>query len=197
LIPGQHPLVLHYKTALPPRLTAGDSLAWSVHTHLTTGASVFLVLTAVVKGTPTRITIGGSGVEVDDSGNAAFTLPSSTTEAYLAGKYDWVLFALDSAGDRSQISSGVIYIAADPAGAAPIDPRTDNEKLLANIKNLLQGKALDDVSMYKIGTRELEKMPIRDLLYWEGIIESRVRRERIRRGQKVPTRTVGISFGGR
>lgn len=197
MIPGQHPLVLHYKTALPARITAGDSLSWSVHTHLTIGASVFFVLTAVIKGTPTRITIGDSGVAVDAFGNAAFALASSTTEAYAAGKYDWVLFGLDSAGDRSQISAGVIRIDADPAGTNPVDPRTDNEKLLANIKNLIQGKALDDVSMYKIGTRELEKMPIRDLLYWEGIVASRVRRDRIRRGEKVPSRTVGISFGGR
>ena len=79
----------------------------------------------------------------------------------------------------------------------PSTPRSENERLLANVKCLLQGKALDDAIMYKIGTRELTKMPVKDLLYWEGILETRVRRERIRRGESVPSKTIGITFGGR
>jgi hypothetical protein len=51
--------------------------------------------------------------------------------------------------------------------------------------------------MYKIGGREVTTLSPLDLEKWHGILAARVRAERRRRGEYVPTKTVGIVFGGR
>lgn len=181
--------------SLPAQIRAGDAFAWSVQTQLAAGLTLFYVLTAIVKNAPVRIAI--PPVSIDVNLLASFSIASSVSAAWTPGKYQWVCFAIDGLGNRSEIAQGKIRIDPDVNGATAVDPRSDNERLLANIQALLQGKALDDAAMYKIGTRELTKMTIKDLLYWEAIIEARVRRERIRRGEYVPTKTVGITFGGR
>lgn len=69
-----------------------------------------------------------------------------------------VFFSNDSAGNRAEIAEGAIRILPDVAGANPADTRTYNERLLASLRLLAQGKALDDVTIYKIGTREVTTM---------------------------------------
>ena len=108
-----------------------------------------------------------------------------------------MLFAFDLTGQRTQIASGTLRILPDPNGAVPADPRTYNQRMLDQIRAVLAGNALDDVQMYKIGTRELTKVDRMTLLKIEALFESRVRRERIRKGQFAPTATIGITFGGR
>ncbi len=176
-------------------MRAGDLFAWQVQTGLLPGTSVLYFLTGVVNNVPVRIAI--PSVFTDASGVASFSVPSATTGTWTPARYQWVCFAVDSSGNRTELGIGKLLVDPDVGGAAPVDPRSNNEKLLGNVKCLLQGKALDDVIMYKIGTRELTKMPIKELLYWEGILEARVRRERARRGEYVPTKTIGILFGGR
>lgn len=185
------------KDSLPPELRAGDARSWSVPTNLAAGTLVFYVLTAVISNRPVRNKIGGAGVAVDASGMAAFILDSATTATWVPGRYQWVAFAVDGDGDRTQLAQGVIKILPDVAGDAAVDPRSFNQKVLDSIRAVIAGNALDDVAMYKIGGRELTKIPRETLLKQEAIFEDRVRRERIRRGEKVPTKTVGITFGGR
>ncbi len=186
--------------SLPEFLRAGDTLAWNLTvpppaTDALPPISVFYVLTAFIANQPVRIQL--ASVTVDANGNAAFTLSSPTTAIWQPGRYQWVLFGVDSAGNRSELAQGVLRVDPDPAGTNPADPRSYNVKLLASIRCLLNGKALDDTIMYKIGGRELTKMPVMDLMKWEALIEARVRRERIRRGEFVCTKTRGILFGGR
>ncbi len=176
-------------------MRAGDLFAWQVQTQLPAGSAVSYFLTGVVNNVPVRIAI--PPVPADASGVASFSIASATTGTWTPARYQWVCFAFDLNGNRSELGIGKLIVDPDVGGATPADPRTQNEKLLANIKCLLQGKALDDVSMYKIGTRELTKMMLPELLKWEAYIEARVRRERIRRGEYVPTKTIGILFGGR
>ena len=56
------------------------------------------------------------------------------------------------------------------------------------------GKALDDVAMYRIGERELTKMPLPDLRKWEAEFEKRVRND-IRRQKGLGMRYLPIVFG--
>jgi hypothetical protein len=181
--------------SLPPRLRGGDLLAFSVQTKLPLGYSLFYILTAVIAGVPTRLTL--PTVAVSATGVASFSVPGTTTTAWLQGRYNWLLFQVDSNGNRDQLAEGEIYIEADPAGTAIPDPRSYNQKLLDSIRCVLAGAVSTDVTMYKIGGREVTKMPRLDLMKWEALIAARVRRERIRRGDFVPTRTLGITFGGR
>ncbi len=44
------------------------------------------------------------------------------------------------------------------------DTRSYNRRLLDQVRAILNGKSLDDVAMYKIGGRELTKIPLPDLL---------------------------------
>jgi len=199
------PCTLEPKVSLPPRFRAGDQLAWNLQLDLNVfaaGTKVFYVLTGVIGNVPVRIFIPAgaqpaNGIAIDDTGLAAFTLASTDTAGWQPGRYQWVLFAVDSSNNRTELAQGEITIVADPNGALPADPRTDNEKLLHQVKCLLNGKAENDVQMYKIGQRELTKMTLDELLKWEGILAVRVRKERERRGEKVRTKTVGILFGGR
>ena len=200
------PCVLQPNQSLPPRLRAGDQHAWTVQTQLAQGTFVFYVFTGVINNVPVRYTLlqptGTApgltgGVQVDAAGVAAFSVASAITAKWQPGRFQWVLFSLDAQGDRQQIAEGEVRIDPDPLALAPADPRSPNEQLLAAIRTLLQGKALDDAQMYKVGNRELTKLPVKDLLYWEAVTEARVRRERVRRGEFVPTKTVGITFGGR
>ena len=174
-------------------MRAGDLFAWAVQTCLDAGVSLFYILTGVVHNAPVRITT--PTVVVDANGLAAFSIPGSTTGAWAPATYQWVLFSLDTAGNRAELAQGKIRVQPDPAAQLPADPRSRSERILANIRCVLQGRSLSDAQMYKIGTRELTKMPIKELLFQEGVYEERVRKERIRRGENVPSRTVGITFG--
>lgn len=175
-------------------MRAGDLISWQVQTPLLPPATVFYVLTGVANNVAVRQTITPSAV--DSNGVAAFSLPSSLTGAWAPAKYQWVCFSTDASGNRTEFAIGTVTVLPDPGGATPVDPRTQNERILANIKCVLQGKSLDDVVMYKIGTREITKMSHKDLLYVEAIYESRVRKERQRRGEKTRSRNLGVRFGG-
>lgn len=176
-------------------MRAGDLFAWQVQTQLAAGSAVLYFFTGVVNNVPVRIAI--PPVPVDANGVASFSIPSATTGTWTPARYQWVCFAFDLSGNRTELGIGKLLVDPDVGGATPVDPRSNNEKLLGNVKCLLQNKALDDVSMYKIGTRELTKMTLKELTWWEGVLEGRVRRERARRGEYVPSKTIGILFGGR
>ena len=75
------------------------------------------------------------------------------------------------------------------------DTRTYNRKLLDQVRAMLLGKTLDDVAMYKIGTRELTKIPIAELTKLEAQLEKRVSNE-MRRAAGKPRRSPSITFGG-
>jgi len=182
--------------SLPAELRAGDALSFAVQTvALDPGTQLFFVLTGIVRNVPTRIQI--AAVAIDDAGVASFTIASATTAAWAPGRYEWVCFALDASSNRIQLAQGQTRISPDPAGANPADPRTYNQRLLDAIRCLIEGRTQDDIAMYKIGGREITRLAPMDLLKWEGIIEVRVRRERMRRGEKLPTKVIGITFGGR
>ncbi len=52
------------------------------------------------------------------------------------------------------------------------DARTYNRQMLDAIRSVLRGKASDDVEMYKIGGRELTRVPWNDLLQAEAHYEA-------------------------
>ena len=186
--------------SLPPELRAGDGRTWAIDASLPPGTTLSYTLTGVIANQPRRLNIPAAGqppVTIDSNGNATFAVTSAVTAAWLPGRYEWVMFAFDASGQRTQIASGTLRVLPDPNGAVPTDPRTYNQRMLEQIRAVLAENALDDVAMYKVGGRELTKVDRLTLLKVEALFESRVRRERIRKGQFVPTKTQGIVFGGR
>lgn len=199
------PCTLEPNVSLPPRLRAGDQLAWNVQTeNLDPASALFYVLTGIVGNVPTRQAIPSiasgappTGGVTLTSGVAAFTLTSAVTDTWKPGKYQWVLFAVDSTGNRTELAQGKIRIDPDPAGTNPADPRSENEIILGQIRCVLKDRTATDVQSYKIGAREMVKMTVDELLKLEGTYATRVRKERIARGEYVKTKTTGILFGGR
>jgi hypothetical protein len=180
---------------LPVELIAGNAHSWTARTRLAAGSTVFYVLNGVVSRVPVRIQIPPA--TVDAEGVASFALASATTAAWQPGRYDWTAFATDTGGARSTLAEGVIRVLPDPAGKVPVDPRSYNERMLDAIRNVLAENITDDVSMYKIGGRELTKVPRETLMRQEAIYESRVLRDLRKAQGKSVRRNVPITFGGR
>lgn len=188
--------VLGISRAVPPRLQAGDSLEWSVQSGLPLGSSLLIVMTLVGSAPIFSVRLGGGGgTAVDAEGVATFSATSDTSKTWLPGRYVWLAAGFDADGKRTTLATGATIVDPDLAGDTPIDPRSYNEKMLAQIRALLQGKMLDDVAMYKIGTRELTKIPLDELRRAEADYEARVKREYRRKAGK-PAQTARITFGG-
>lgn len=184
--------------ALPVDFRAGDNLSRPVQTQLLPGAGLFIVATVVLNGTPSRVRLGGGedGVyPVQADGSVLITADSAATKEWLAGRYKWSAFSVVD-GKRREIMQGTLNVLPDLDGDTAVDPRSEDEKLLDQVRALIGGRALDDVQMYKIGGRELTKMTRAELREWEAELARRVYHERVRRGEKVKKRAVGIRFGG-
>jgi hypothetical protein len=126
------------------------------------------------------------------------TIPSSETAAWAPGWYQWIAYVTDSSNNnRTQLAGGRVKILPDVAGStSPIDPRSQNEKTLWAINQLIAGRSTGDVQMYEIAGRKLVKMTIKELIYFRGIVSAWVRKERKARGESVRPNSVGITFGG-
>ena len=185
--------------SLPPYLVAGDVLAASIQTCQPSTSIFGISLTAVINNVPTRYVLGGVGapIAIDSTGVAALQLPSSTTVAWLPGRYDWVAFAIDANSNRTTLAQGQTVIQPDPTSTTPSDPRSYNRKVLDQIRALRAGKVLDDVMIYKIGGRELTRCTHAELARLEAEYETRWLAERRRKGERLPTKNKGINFGGR
>jgi hypothetical protein len=184
--------------SIPLSLRAGDAHAWEIALPWVPTGTVTLsyVLTGVVCGVPTRIIIN-SGDIAEALNVFTMTVPSSESKAWTPGSYEWLCFLTDSSGNRHPIAEGHVKILPDVAGSAnPIDPRTDNEKTLWAVNQLIKGRAVADVNMYEIAGRKLAKMTIKELMYFRGVVSAWVRKERKARGQYVRPNAVGVNFRG-
>jgi hypothetical protein len=80
----------------------------------------------------------------------------------------------------------------DPASqGAGQDPRSHARKTLDAIEAVVEGRATKDQQAYTIGGRSLQRMPIKDLMYFRGVYRAEVYAEESRltgRGSKVVTR---------
>jgi len=93
-----------------------------------------------------------------------FTITSSVSATYGAGKYHWQLeITQTSSGNRIVLDEGDFNIIVD-LDDNQADPRIFAEKIIAKIETLLLGKADADVSSYSIAGRSLTKMSFQELI---------------------------------
>ncbi len=115
-------------------------------------------------------TVNGSELSVD--------LKAAATAPWLAGLYQWALYAFKDT-DRHLLGSGSVDILADlqqlPVGH---DPRTHAERMLAAITSVLEGRIVKDVESYTIDDRTLNKIPILELNKLKRQYQVLVNRER-------------------
>jgi hypothetical protein len=175
----------------PLEFRAGDTVKWT-QSYADYPASQGWTLAYRFTSATDKYDINGAKVTVTgDTFN--ITLDAASSKVYKPGSYSWVAFVTKS-GERYTVTRGHFTVLPDLANASqPIDDRTLNAKTLDSIRAMISGRT-SDVVEYRIGTREVMKMNIKELLYWQGIYEARVRAEQRDRGENVRTQMIGVRF---
>lgn len=135
----------------------------------------------------------GSGFDAAatvDGNDYLVTVPTATTSACAVGDYEWqAWFSKD--GEKHLADSGRVAVKAGLNSletSATFDGRSEAEKTLTAIRAMLANKATLDQQSYVIGNRQLNRIPIADLLMLEKryvMIVSRERQAaRIKKGGK-------------
>lgn len=119
---------------------------------------------------------------------------AATTAAWIAGEYAWGAYVTLTT-TRYTVDNGVITLKPDPSAvAAGTDQRTHEQKMLAQIRALLEGRTLADVDEYTINGRSLRKMSVTTLREMESYYSNKVNRAQLRRLGINPT-TMQVRFG--
>lgn len=132
---------------IPETFTAGTTL------RLRAGVGTVLILRGSAM----------ADLPADDDG--IILANADLTKGWLPGNVAFSLRKTEKNGDISEISSGSMLILPDisslPAG---VDTRTQNRRTYDAICAVIENRASRDQQEYKIGNRELKRMPISDLL---------------------------------
>lgn len=180
----------------PSLIRAGDTVTWERYFPLYEATGGYTLAYTIINRTVTYQVNGG---EVVPNGNAfTVTIPAATTANWLPGQYRWQAYISDGNGNRYTVAEGVLEITPNlqvqPAG---LDDRELDEKILDAIRDLISGKVLaGDAQKYMIHGRELQRYTFAELKALRSEYALRVREIRIRRGERVPSRTVRSSIRG-
>lgn len=115
------------------------------------------------------------------------SVTASTTGTVAAGTYAWELRASLPAGAVYLVDTGSFDVTANANVTAASDQRTFAEKHLAAIELEMQARVTGDGSAhesYVIGTRQLNKLPMADLVKMRAIYSAEVQRQRF--GGRLP-----------
>lgn len=111
-------------------------------------------------------------------------IKAAETAPWLAGLYQYALYAFNG-DDRHLIDSSTVEILADfQQLAVGYDPRTHTEKMLEAIKSVLEGRIVKDVESYTIDDRTLNKIPILELHKLKRQYQVMVNREKNKQAGK-------------
>jgi hypothetical protein len=159
---------------------AGDTWAWTKHVpgHLsgdgwTLKYAFHNVGSASATGTKLAITASANPNGVDHDVDVA----ASATAALVSGNWKWVAY-VESGVERYTVDQGVLFLEPNLDTAAAGTQQTHNEKMLAAIQSVLEGRATADIESYQIAGRAVNKIPVAELVKWHNIYLSRVQRER-------------------
>lgn len=137
-----------------------------------------------------------------DGANHLISVPPATTASWVAGGYNWSSYVTNGT-DRFTIESGFITVQPDPTTlTADSDPRTANQKILAQIQAALASELSNPLSEYRIGDRTVKRDPATksELLRMESIYKRRVALEQGAAPLSMTPITFkgefGIPFGG-
>ena len=182
----------NWKENPPNPFIAGDYFAFK-RTDLSTNfptssyevkfnASLFGASTASTSAAQISITATESGSEYQ------FTVNGNTTKDWTTGDYAWSIFVTDSsdANKRHQIQYGTFLIKPNWQ-VSNADPRSDAQKNLELVEDILYNRVQGDVSSYSIAGRSLSKLGPDELItmrdFYKRQVVMETRKERIRLGQ--------------
>jgi hypothetical protein len=141
--------------AYPP--SGGWNSSWRV-----IGTGIALDIAASAEGAAFRVTASAATT-------AALTVAARGVACQL---YGWV----SRSGERFAIHEGALLVLPNPATATG-DLRGHAARTLAAIEALLEGRATKDQQSYRIGDRELARIPIEELMTLRDYYRAEARRE--------------------
>lgn len=174
------PLHNETPTAEPSVVRAGDTWKWTKHAGDHTpddGWTLKYALhhkgSAAATGTKLEITATAN----PDGVNHDVLVAKTDTDDLLPGNWTWVAY-VEKGSERYTYDAGVLFVEPNLALAAAGTQQSHNEKMLAAIQSVLQGRAVSDIESYQIAGRAVNKMPVAELLKLESTYLARVRQER-------------------
>jgi len=180
-----------WPTTPPDPFIAGDYFAFK-RGDLTSAfpiASYAVTFNASLFGSSTSTTSAAQiPISATESGSEyLFTVNGNSTKDWTTGDYAWSIFVTDSsdANKRHQIQHGTFEVKANWA-VSTADPRSDAQKNLELIEDILYNRVQGDVSSYSIAGRSLSKMGPDELItmrdFYKRQVTMETRKERIRLG---------------
>jgi len=174
-------------------IMAGNGVSW---TRNATGYYAADGWTLAYKlNSPTNQYLINAADIAGDGDSFTVTIPSTETEVWAPGCYEWIAVAINSGTSRRMpVATGRITILQDIFSAtSPVDTRTQNEIILANIDAMIAGRS--DIDEYEIAGRRVKRTDIAALLSWREVYVTRVKAERQTCGEITPPSDVAIQFG--
>lgn len=160
--------------APPGRVTAGDTWAWAwSRADYPASAGWTLSWRVLGAGVALNVTSAASGdrfvATASATATAALTVGARGLSCTLIG---WVSLA----GERFEIYRAPVFVAPNPATASG-DVRGSAALALEAVDAMIAGRASKDQQSYRIGDRELSRIPIGELLQLRDHLAMEARRE--------------------
>ena len=162
-------------TTEPASLRAGDSASWLISdADYPAGAGWGLTYTFINAAGKFSITSAAEG-----DAHRVHVLPA-VTALYVKGSYAWQCVAADGT-DAYTIRSGTIEVLPSFAAATTLDARSHAQKTLAALEAWIESHDMA-VAKYAIAGREMQYIPIEQLLVLRDKYRNEVRREQVASG---------------
>ncbi|HEY0545309.1 MAG TPA: hypothetical protein VGC91_08045 [Pyrinomonadaceae bacterium] len=179
--------------AEPPEITVGETLEWtkslSDYPALTWSLSYYF--RGAGKGFNTTAAAEGDDFHV--------TVDKSVTAEMSVGAYSWEAWVSDGSSEF-MIARGetkVIQNLKTMAVTSTFDNRSQAKKILDAIDTLIAGRVPRDVQLYVIGNRQLQRIPVEQLIKlretYSKLYAAELRRARVRKG-KTLFKTIDVRF---
>lgn len=177
----------------PLEITVGESLEWtkSLEDYPASGWELNYYFRGAGKG------FNAVAVAEDDDYRVA--VERAVTAEMSAGLYAWEAWVSDGASEF-MIASGetkVLQNLKTTAVTATFDNRSQAKKILDAIDALILGRVPEDVHQYAIGNRQLQHIPVEQLIplreTYAKLYAAELRRARVRQG-KTLFQTINVRF---
>lgn len=174
---------------IPSKITAGTTLdlRLTLAAFLAPDWSASLILRG-----PSQITITGTA----DGAQHRLAKSATDTADWTKGFYAYAL-RVERDGEVVEVETGTLEVLPDLAAiTSPHDATGHLRKVLAAIEAVIEARATTDQMSYKIGNRELQRMPVTDLLKLRSTYQAELRRAEAaaRGGSSLLGRTVKVRF---
>lgn len=155
---------------IPATVAAGDSIDWPIADPLHPPGDGWVPTLTLVNAAG-RITVAGAA----DGDGYRIEATAAVTSAWAAGRYRAVV-TLARSGERVTVLAQDLDVTPDPAGTALYDPRSHARRTLDALEAWIESKS-PAVASYRIADRQMQYIPIGELLQLRDRYRAEVRRE--------------------